>query len=82
MSEVQFERKSRQRESLQETVEYLNDFFRKRANSAIELNLDKAALITSHNNFKKSYFQKENGENLRSSQHSVGSSKPNQRILK
>lgn len=77
MSEVQLERKSRHRESLQETVEYLNDFFRKRTTSAIELNFNKAALITSHNNFKKSYFQKENVENLRSSHHSVCSNKPN-----
>ena len=75
MSEVQLERKSRHRESLQETVEYLNDFFRKRANSAIELSIDKAALLSAHSNFKKSYFQKENIESLRSSHHSVDSSK-------
>lgn len=81
MSEVQQERKSRHRESLQETVEYLNDFFRKRTNSAIELNVDRAALISSHNNFKKSYFQKENIENLRSSHHSLDSSKQDPRIL-
>lgn len=81
MSELQPERKSRHRESLQETVEYLNDFFRKRTNSAIELSVDRAALISSHKNFKKSYFQKENIENLRSSLHSVDSSKQDPRIL-